>query len=106
MIILLFFVDKTPSECAFSYILDKVPDWPNLVIALGVPIAKVNFLLRNSSIGGHEALRLWQSKHKTIARGCPPTWEFLLKVINDYVSPLVSEEIAKRATLEKTWSIQ
>ena len=102
MIILLFFVDKTPSECAFSYILDKVPDF---VIALGVPIDKINFLLRNSSIGGYEALELWQSEHRTIARGCPPTWEFLLKAIKDYVSPRASKKTAKKATLEETWSI-
>ena len=102
----LVFVDKTPSECAFSYILEKVPNWPDLVIALGVPIDKIKFLLKNSSIGGYEALKLWQSKHKTITKGYPPTWEFLLKAINDYISPRVSNEIAERATLEEAWSIQ
>ena len=100
------FVDKTPSESAFPFILENVPIWPPLAICLGVPIDKVKSLQADPIMGAFEALKLWQSEHITIARGCPPTWEFLLKAVNDYVSPRVSNEIAKRAAVEKTWSIQ
>ena len=57
-------------------------------------------------MGAFKALRLWQSKHQTIARGCPPTWEFLLKAVNDCASPRVSNEIAERVAVEETFSEQ
>ena len=75
------------------------------MINLGVPIDQVEALQANSIMGGFRALKLWQSGHYT-SKGYPPTWEFLLKAVEDLAGPLVSEEIAERAAVEKTWSIQ
>ena len=86
--------------------MEKVPNWPPLAISLGVPIDKVKFLQADPIMGAFEALKLWQSEHPTIARGCPPTWEFLLEAVNDCASLRVSDEIEKRADVKKTWSIQ
>ena len=98
----------TPSDCSFPFILEKVPNWSPLAISLGVPFDKVKSLQAQPDpiMGAFEALKLWQSEHPTIARGCPPTWEFLLEVVNDCASPRVSDEIAKKAKVKKTWSIQ
>ena len=62
-------------------------------------------LQADSIMGGFKALKLWQSGHYT-SKGFPPTWELLLKAVEDYAGPLVSEEIAERAAVEETWSIQ
>ena len=96
----------TPSDCSFPFILEKVPNWSPLAISLGVPIDKVRSLQADPIMGAFEALKLWKSEHPIIARGCPPTWELLLKAMNDCASPRVSDEIAKKAEVKKTWSIQ
>ena len=98
----------TPSDCSFPFILEKVPVWSPLAISLGVPFDKVKSLQAQPDpiMGAFEALKLWQSEHPTITRGCPPTWEFLLKAVNDCASPRVSNEIAERVAVEETWSIQ
>ena len=85
--------------------MDKVPVWQKLVIRLGVPIDQVEALQADSIMGGFRALKLWQSGLYT-SKGYPPTWELLLKTVEDFAGPLVSEEIAERAAVEETWSIQ
>ena len=76
------------------------------MISLGVPVDQVMALQSDSIMGGFRALKLWQSGLYTL-EGFLPTWEFLLKTVDKAgPGPLVSKEIAERAAVEETWSIQ
>ena len=104
-ILLILYVDKTPSEASFTFILEKVPVWQRLVVCLGVPIDQVEFLQADTIMGGFRALRLWQSG-RYATKGYPPTWQILLKAVEECSGPRISNKIAERAAVEETWSTQ
>ena len=99
------YIDKTPSEASFTFILDKVPVWQKLVVCLGVPLDQVQSLQVDTIMGGFMALKLWQSG-RYATKGFPPTWQILLKAVEDCNGPRISNKIAERAAVEETWSIQ
>ena len=70
-----------------------------------MPIDKAKALQQSDpTMGGFEALKLWQSGCYT-DKGLPPTWECLLSAVEDVAGPHVSERIAGKASTKKNWSI-
>ena len=96
----------TPSDISFPLILDKVPVWQKLVIRLGVPIDQVETLQADSIMGGFRAIAIWRDQHTSIARECPPTWEFLLKAVEDCAGSRVRNELATKVIVDAKWSIE
>ena len=87
--------------------MDEVPLWQPLAVSLGVPITKAKALQQaDPTLGGFEALKLWQSGRYT-DKGLPPTWACLLTAVAELkaAGPRVSERIAQRASMKKNWSI-
>jgi hypothetical protein len=96
---------RTPSQLSFPFILKKVPQWQPLAVSLGVPIPKAKALQQaDPTLGGFEALKLWQSGRYT-DKGLPPTWDCLLTAVEDAVGPRVRERIARKASMKRNWSI-
>ena len=77
---LIFTVDGSPSESDLLNVLDIVPEWYYLAIALGVPFEQVKHL-QQIQTGGIEALCYW--RYGESGQNYPTTWRFLLDKIEE-----------------------
>ena len=80
-----------------------IPEWQILAICLGVPY---DFIQKNNPnpLGGLEALMYWRNGRS--GPSYPPTWEFLLKKVDDQFGSLVAKALTQYASIEPTWTVE
>ena len=74
--------------------LDIIPDWFQLAVDLGVPIAQAKAFREDnpSRIGGLYALRYWRDGKCDKAK-FPSTWRFLLKTVDTTCGSQVAKKL-------------
>ena len=78
---LIFPADLSPSESDLSKVLDIIPEWYNLAVALGVPVERVR-QFQQIKTGGLEALCYWRCGES--GQNYPTSWRFLLAKIEEH----------------------
>ena len=76
----LLYVGGCPSESDLSKVLDIIPEWYDLAVALGVPVERVEHFQRIKT-GGIEALCYWRCGESE--QNHPTSWRFLLDKIEE-----------------------
>ena len=89
---LIFPAELSPSESDLLKVLDMVPEWYNLAVALGVPIERVKQFQRIKT-GGLEALCYW--RYGGIGQSYPTSWRFLLAKIEEKQGYNVAQDVKK-----------
>ena len=96
------FPDKCPSDVGVLGILKHIPQWYDLAVKLGVPIAQVEAYKSNPTTGGNQALSYW--RNGLCGQQFPTTWGFLLETVDNLHGPRVAEKLRDEAERDKTWS--
>ena len=89
---LIFPADLSPSESELLKVLDIVPEWYDLAVALGVPIERVKQFQRIKT-GGFEALCYW--RYGESGQNYPTSWRFLLAKIEEHQGHNVARDVKK-----------
>ena len=77
---LIFPADLSPSESDLLKVLNIVPEWYDLAVALGVPVERVK-KFQQIKTGGLEALCYWRCGES--GQNYPISWRFLLAKIEE-----------------------
>ena len=97
------FPDKCPSDVGVLGILKHIPQWYELAVSLGVPIAQVKADRTDLEMGGAMALLHWRNGR--CGGGFPNTWGFLLETVEKLHGPLVAKQLRDEAEGDITWSL-
>ena len=89
---LIFAVDGSPSESDLLKVLNMVPEWYHLAVALGVPVESANHFQRIKT-GGIEALCYW--RYGESGQNYPTSWRFLLDKIEECYEQDVVRDVKK-----------
>ena len=87
---LVFVVDTSPCESDLLKVLDIVPEWYSLAVALGVPVERVKQFQRIKT-GGLEALCYWRCGQS--GQKYPNSWKFLLDQIEESQGHNVAQSV-------------
>ena len=96
------FPDKCPSDVGVLGILKHIPQWYELAVSLGVPIAQVKADRTDSEMGGVTALLRWRDGG--CKGGYPSTWGFLLDTVKELHGDGVAKQLRDKAERNKSWS--
>ena len=91
-----------PSDVGLQGVLEVVPVWDNLAIALGVPLAHINAFRIEPTLSGLKALCYWRDGRS--GSHYPTIWRFLLEKIKECEGYNVSDILKKKALENQTWS--
>ena len=89
---LIFAVDGSPFASDLLKVLNIVPEWYNLAVALGVPVERVKHFQRIKT-GGLEALCYW--RYGESGQTYPTSWRFLLDKIEECHGQDVLRDVKK-----------
>ena len=88
----MFPADSSPSESDLLKVLDVVPEWYNLAVALGVPVQRVE-QFQQIKTGGLKALCYWRCGES--GQNYPTTWRFLFAKIEECQGHNVARDVKK-----------
>ena len=88
----MFPADSSPSKSDLLKVLDIVPEWYHLAVALGVPVERVK-QFQQIKTGGIEALCYWRCSEPR--QNYPTSWRFLLNKIEECQGHNVVQNIKK-----------
>ena len=96
---------ETPSDVGLKGVLELIQMWAMLAESLGVPVDKVEALLKlEPETGPVKALSLWRDGQYS-TRDFPPTWSFLLAKVSEVEGSCVRDKIAAKVATDKTWTL-
>jgi hypothetical protein len=97
--------DSTPSDVGLKGVLELIQMWVMLAESLGVPVDKVEALLKlEPETRPLKALSLWRDGQYS-KRDCPPTWSFLLAKVSEVEGSCVRDKIAAKVATDQTWTL-
>ena len=85
---------ESPTDPELSKLLDIIPVWFRLVVALGVPRARAEAYRQenlDSHMAGLHALCYWRDGR--CEAEFPPTWKFLLKTVDTTCGSQVAKQL-------------
>ena len=95
-------VDRAPSDEGLHKVLQKLPNWEEYAIPLGLTSEQVNYFYRmKRGDNGVLVLRHWRDGH--CGEDYPGTWRFLLKVIGDSIGPVPAGDLEKEVPANSKW---